>query len=220
MPSLADLNLTDEATPEVDWSAPESGSFPPAVGPGTYTLMFELPEKRDDWFDKMEVAVGKDANGQDIKKAFLVLVYNPKLVGDKDGNPYTPPEGGELPHLGYQRASFYKHEKMLISQGAELLRALGAPISGPMTPAAIEAAVQGLDKRVTFKGEVIWRTYFKDTETTISTAPRKKTKRGPEVKWPQEADGTFSVQVSNPRNPNSQKQYGRCEINRVHAATA
>lgn len=224
MPDLSDLGLTADATPQVDWDAPESGTTPPPVTPGTFTFMFKLPKDRKNWFDAMEVQL-KDASGakrvdahqQPVKGKFLVLNFAPQIVGDKDGNPYpAPTDGTELPTLPFQRASFYKTDKMLISFGAELLRALGIRITGAMTPEAIEAAVEGVDGRALFKGEVIWRAYFKGTETTVSTSPRKRTPKGPEFPWPKDSDGTFQLTVTNPKNPNDQKQYGRAEITRVH----
>lgn len=213
-PNIADLGLGAESTPQVDWDAPEAGTAPPQVGPGMYTFLFKMPEVRADWFDSMEVEV---VPGQP-KRKFLVLQYEAQVQGDKDGVPYPAPEdGSQLPTLRYQRASFYKSDKMLISQGAELLRAVGIRITGPLTPEAVQNAVEGVEGRATFKGDVAWRAYFKDTETTVSTNPRKKTKKGPDLPWPKAADGSFELSVGNPKNPNDQKQYGRAEITRVHA---
>lgn len=225
MPDLQELGLTEESTPQVDWDAPESGTFPPPITPGTFTFLFKMPKERVNWFAAQEIPVkvdGKDkvdGSGQVVKGRYLVLNYAPQVIGDKDGNPYpVPTDGTELPTLMFQRANFYKTDKMLISFGGELLRALGIRITGKMTPEAVMAEVEKVDGRVTFKGEVIWRCYFEGTETTVSTSPRKKTKKGPDFPWPKDSDGTFQLQVTNPKNPNDQKKYGRAEIARVHAS--
>lgn len=212
MPRLDELNLTAEAVPQVDWDAPEGGSAPPSVGPGNYTLLFKMPEDRNNWFDKITVDVG---NG--VQKEFLQINYNPQVIGNHEGQPFTPEPGQELPTLMYQRASFFKSDKMLISSGAELLRALGERLTGDMSPQAVEQALERVDGRATFKGDVIWRAYFKSTGTTVSTSPRRKTKKGPELPWPKAADGSPELSVVNPKNPNDKKQFGRAEITRVYS---
>jgi hypothetical protein len=227
MPDLSELNLSEEATPAVDWDAPESGSFPPQVTPGTYTLLFRMPESEANWFDKQDVGLKHDngpdkgkpvlVNGEQVKKAFLVIQPEFQVIGDKDGNPYTPEPGSELPVIRFQRFSFFKNDNMQISFGAELLRSIGIRISGAMTPQAIRDEVRKVNGQVTLKGEIAWETYFKSTETRVSTVARVK--KG-EIKWPRSADGSFDPMVSNPKNPNDQKQYGREKVIRVHAISA
>src|SRR5258707_7718744 len=145
MPDLSDLNLTEESTPPVDFDAPEAGSVAPALSVGTYLFAFHMPKDSKDWFDAQEVEVVK---GQP-KKKFLKINYEAQAIGDKDGNLFVAPEdGSELPTLKFQNASFFKTEKMLISFGGELLRALGLRLTGAFNPQAIKEALMTVDGRV------------------------------------------------------------------------
>src|ERR1700676_4442532 len=128
MPDISDLNLTEESVPQIDWDAPEAGKVAPAIGVGTYLFAFHMPKESKDWFDAQEVNVAPP--GQPVnKKRFLKINYEPQVIGDKDGTLYPEPtDGAGLPILKFQNASFFKTEKMLISFGGELLRALGLRI--------------------------------------------------------------------------------------------
>jgi len=211
MPDLSELNLNEESTPSVDWDAPEAGSTPPAIGVGTYLFAFHMPKETKDWFDAQEVEVVK---GQP-KRKFLKINYEAQAIGDKDGNLFAAPEdGSELPTLKFQNASFFKTEKMLISFGGELLRALGLRITGALTPEAIKEALSTVDGRVNFTGEVKWEAYFKSDGTRFSTAPNKK--KG-DLQWPKDQEGKFTLTVENPTT--GQKAFGRAIITRVKAVS-
>jgi hypothetical protein len=187
--------LGPEATPEVDWSAPEAGSFPPDAPPGTYEFIFKLRE--DTPFDVTEIKGGK----------YLQVLYDAQLVANGDGSPIAPRQDGQQPTAAFQRTSFYKPGSMPVSFGADLLRSLGQRIEGSMTPQAVVDVFRSLSGRARGKAELIWRTYFDDTETTISTSPRKS--KG-ELPWPRSAQGELEPMATDPKT--GKKQYGRLEI--------
>lgn len=202
MPDLDELGLTEEATPEVDWDAPEQGQMPPQLGANkTFDFIFRLEE---DPFGSIEV---------DGKK-FLVINYAPEVVAEADGTPVADANGNPV-KLRFQRASFYRSDKMraanMNSLGGELLRSLGLRVdSGSrLTPQVVEQLVREADGRASFRAEVIWRAYFDATDTTVSTRPRAS--RG-EIPWPRTADGKFELLATDPKT--GEKQYGRVEINR------
>lgn len=211
MPELNELGLTEESAPQVDWDAPEAGQTPPAVYPGVYTLKFKLPENHSDWYDTQEVQMV--AGNPASKRKFLIFKPEPfvLLYHSMDGKEAPVPADAQtgLPiQLPPQRVSFYKSAKMNISQGAEWLRAMGARLNN--ITQEIDGALKQLDGRAQFKGEVGWRAFFRSTETTVSTHPRKK--KG-ELPWPREADGTPSLMATNPQT--GEKAYGYPEIFRI-----
>lgn len=213
MPKLSELNLTAEATPEVDWDAPEAGATPPAVAVGTYLFRFNMPKSTDDWFDKQEVRVSPEGVVPEVKKSFLKVNYEPQVIGDKDGALYPEPEdGSELPVLKFQNASFFKTDKMLISFAGELMRAIGLRPTGAFNPEAIAELIATVDGRVDFFGEVKWEAYFKNDGTRFSTSPNKKKH---DLPWPKNQDGTYALTVEHPMT--GQKAYGRAIIQRVKA---
>jgi hypothetical protein len=216
MPDLSELmnELTPESVPSVDWDAPEAGSVAPSVPVGTYLFTFHMPKEKKDWFDVQKVNVAEKGQPEN-KKPFLRINYEPQVVGDKDGTLYPAPEDGNgLPILKFQNASFYKTEKMLISFGGELLRAIGLRITGAFTPQAIEEAVTTVDGRVNFFGEVKWEAYFKSDGTRFSTSPNKK--KG-DLPWPKDQTGQYTMTVENPTT--GQKAFGRAIITRVKAVS-
>lgn len=212
MPNLNELGLSDEAMPQVDWDAPEAGQTPPAVYPGVYRMEFRMPEDKSNWFDTKEVDVkGPDGKATGQKQKFLQINYTPKVLTTLRGDPVQVE--GENPILPRQRADFWKSPKMLISRGAELLRGLGVRLEGPML-AQIEPTLEQLNGNATFEGEVIWRAYFKGTETTISTSPRKASgSRKAELSWPKEADGRPALLAIDPQT--GEKLFGYPEIARI-----
>src|ERR1700722_16316110 len=129
MATLQELGLTEDSTPQFDYDAPEAGMSPPPVYPGIYTLLFKMPDDPKDWFDKNEVNMVKDNPA--TKKAFLVINYHPSVMlnhatRDAEGRPVPNDATTNLPiQLGPQRASFFKSDKMMISEAGELLRAIG-----------------------------------------------------------------------------------------------
>lgn len=217
MPDLSQLNLNEEATPQVDWDAPEPGSFPPVVRPGTYELRFRMPESQSDWFDAQEIETVKgDPNS---KRKFLQINYNPEVVADVKGNAIPPLEGSDKqPVLMFQRANFYRSEKMvkanMNSSGGDLLRGLGLRLTA-VNPEAVRDALASVDGRVQFKAEVGWRCYFKSSDLTVSTFPSKS--RG-EVAWPKNAQGDFLDMAVNPKT--GEKGYGQAQIIRVKLPTS
>jgi hypothetical protein len=222
MPNLNQLGLDEGAAPQIDWDAPEAGQTPPPVYPGIYTLRFKMEEKTEDWFDANEVEMVK--GNPATKRKFLVVNYLPDVIAShatRDAAavpvPNDPTTNAPV-HLGPQRASFFKSDKMMISEGGELLRALGVRLEGSML-AQIEPTLQQLNGRVSFMAEVGWRAYFKSTETTITTHPRGK-KRG-DLPWPRSADGTPELLATNPST--GEKVYGYAYVAKIiapHSAAA
>lgn len=214
MPNLNELGLSDEAAPQVDWDAPEAGQTPPAVYPGVYRMEFRMPEDKSNWFDKRDVDVyGPDGKPTGQKTPILQVNYTPRVLTTLKGDPVVV--DGENPILPRQRADFYKSPKMLISKGAELLRGLGVRLEGPIIP-QIQSTLEQVNGNATFVGEVIWRAYFKSTETTVSTTPRKgKGGRKSELAWPREQDGRPTLLAVDPQT--GEKMYGYPEIARVKA---
>lgn len=215
---LNKLGLTEESAPQVDWDAPEGGKTPPSVYPGLYTLLFRLPEDPEEWFDAVEREVMK-GNPQS-KKKFLELTYVPDVVANSQGQPVAA-EGGEPLRLGPQRVNTFMSPKMRINQMAELLRAMGVRLEGnfmaqqPSGKTLIEETVEQLDGKATFQAEIIWRAYFKSTDTTVSTHPRGK--KSGELLWPRQADGSPELMAVNPQT--GEKAYGYAEVSRVHMPT-
>jgi hypothetical protein len=210
MPDLASLGLTEDAFPTVDWDAPEAGKSPPPVYPGSYKLLFAMPEDKDNWFEVVEREVVK---GQP-KRKILEVTWQPKVIADAQGRPVADPDTGEQITLGPQRANTYLSPKMRIHSLAELLRAMG--VSGIDIKTQLESTLVQLDgKGVIESAEIVWRTYFKSTQTTVSTAPRKK---AGELPWPRDAQGNPELMAVNPST--GEKAYGYAEVVRVHAPAA
>ena len=222
MPNLSELGLDEGAAPQVDWNAPEAGQAPPPVYPGIYTLLFKMPDDVRDWFDVQESELVKGK--PETRRKFLILKATPIVTHihtDSEGQPSRAAEGrpvqtaeGEPIRLGPQRISFYKSDKMLISRGGELLRALGIRLDGPIV-GQIEDALKAVNGRVNFLAEIGWRTYFKSTDTTVSTMPNKK--KG-EIPWPRLADGKPELLATNPNS--GEHMYGYAEIIKIFAPQA
>ena len=196
-PDIRDLGLPDEQIPEIDYNAPEPGSFPPQIAPGVYEFLFHLPESASDRFDKQTVS-GKD---------FAVFVHEAEALRDSKGEAVPQTSDGKQPVLRYQRASTYKHEKMPNSMLGDLLRSLNLHIDGPLTLRAVADALAAQDGRATYKGEIGWRSYCKGCDQTVSTHPRKK--KG-DVAWPRTADGHFEPMATCPKC--GAKSYGNAEV--------
>ena len=164
MPDINDLGLTEESTPVGDWNAPESGAFAPEVWPGTYRLVFELPEDPANHLGSFEVE----------GVAYMVVNFNPIALANGDGTPVVPREDGKPRKLMFQRASSYKHPSFKgNSDLQELLRSLGLVVI-PYTPASIYKALQGISGRGEYTAEIGWRAYFEAGDTNVSTHPRKR----------------------------------------------
>ena len=217
MPDLQSLGLSEQAAPAVDYDAPEMGQQPPVAYPGIYTFLFKMPEDKGSWFDKQEVEMVKGNPGS--KRAFLVVHAVPAIIAyhasrDAAGQPVpVDADSGQPPQLPPQRFSFFKSDRMQISQGGELLRALGMRLNNIF--AEIEPALTQVDGRVTFMGELGWRAFFQSTGTTVSTHPRKK--KG-EILWPRGADGQPELLAVNPAT--GEKAYGYPDIFKIVPPTA
>lgn len=189
--------LSSEETPlEIDWAAPQSGQFPPAITPGSYDFVFRLrKDAGTGGFDKVEIQGRK----------YLSVVFDLDVI--------TPT--GETKTITYQRVNAYKHEKVAISSLGELLRSLGLhrELGDHPEITDIVRTLQANDGRARGRGEAAWRFYDKLADVTTSTSPRnRKNKAGVRVKdtaWPRLADGSFSPTVT---DRNGDKQYGQVEF--------
>jgi hypothetical protein len=186
---LASLDAEPEI--EVDYSAPESGAFPPQIYPGRYRFGFTLAES--DPFGKMMVE----------GKPYLQVTFTAMV---------TAPDKPEPVKVNFQRAGFYKHPKMPNSDGAELLRCLGIK---PETMAArdVVTALKQADGRSMGEAVFGWEAYSKDTGEIISTSPQKKARKKSgrvDIPWPKGTDGRYEPVVKFPESGDS--VYGRERI--------
>lgn len=201
-----DVNALPEELPQVDWDAPESGSFPPRLYPGTYEFIFRLPETQDEQFKVVEI-LNKDRG---VKEAHLQVNFTASIpqhayAGHTVGD---PPESGEEINIPFNRASFYKSTKMPISMAADLMRSLGIRLSGAFTKSAVMQAFREADGRAVGHGDLVWRAYCKNCDHTISTQPNKKRNEQP---WPKEG-GQWALQATCAKC--GAKYFGREELNR------
>jgi hypothetical protein len=207
MPDLSSLNLTEDMFPSVDWDAPEGGKTPPAVYPGSYKLLFGLLENKDDWFTVEEREVVK---GQP-KRKILEVHFQPKVIADAAGRVLANEDGSQI-QLGPQKVSTYQSPKMRIHSLAELLRSMGVRDIDLKTQ--LESTLVALDgKGVIESAEIVWRTYFKSTGVTVSTAPNKK--KG-DLPWPRDAQGNPELMATEPST--GEKAYAYAEVVRYHQA--
>lgn len=186
---LASLDAEPEV--EIDYSAPESGAFPPQIYPGRYRFVFQLAEQ--DPFGKIEVE----------GKPYLNVVFTALVQA---------PDKTEPVKVNFCRASFYKHPKMTNSDGGELLRCLGIKPEG-MKPSDIVAALKQADGRASGEAVFGWEAYSKDTKEVISTNARKKPRKDSgktDIPWPKGADGKYEQVVKFPESGDS--VYGRERI--------
>lgn len=229
MPDLASLGLTEESCPQVDWDSPEGGKTPPRVFPGEYIFKFGMPEDVEEWFAVVDRAL---VRGGKEKKKFLEITYIPTAIAmfmqDAKGKVATEPtpiadqETGEPIVLGPQRVSTWMSVKMTINMAAELLRGMGVRIEGSWlavsqnNPAVsvIQDTLTQLNGKAQFRAEVIWRTYFKSTETTFSSRPRGRE----ELPWPRNAQGELELMATNPST--GEKAFAYAEISRVKMPVA
>jgi hypothetical protein len=185
---LAELNAEPEV--EVNYDAPESGSFPPEVYPGRYDFIFKLDPENP--FDKIMV---------DGKPHLMVNATHSIITPEK-------PEGADV---RFQRASFYKHPKMTNSDGGELLRCLAIRPTENTAKAITEALLQA-DGRARGSAVYGWEAYSKDTQETISTNPRSKARKNgnKDIAWPKGADGKYELTVKFPQSGDA--VYGKVRV--------
>jgi len=196
---LSELSHED-APPEFDWSAPESGQFAPAVVPGTYDFIFKLREGAGvGGFDKMEY----------MGKKYLSVTFDAEVIQN----------GADPKLVTYQRVNAFKHEKVAISSLGELLRSLGlhTQLSQNAQVPEIVAVLQGASGRARGKGEACWRAYDKASGITICTAPRKR-KGIKDTPWPRNADGSWQQTVAFASG--GPKVYGQVEFIRYFTQKA
>jgi RNase P subunit RPR2 len=192
--NINDLDLTPESVPEIDWEAPESGSFPPQIWPGIHEFAFALAEDGDGPFGVAEIQGQKC-----LEVTFSAITEN---------------DQHDEVALNFQRATTFLNQAMraahLNHKVGELIRSLGMKIEGPMTKEKIgDALNEASAARQHFHAEVEWRRYCKSCETTVSTHPRKK--KGA-VAWPRDADKRPELIVACPTC--GDKGYGEARITR------
>ncbi len=197
MPDINALGLPPEEAVDIDYNAPEPGSFPPQLYPGTFQFLFKL---EDDPLDTVTIQGNKYLQIQHIAVT---------QVQDTD-----PATGEQIAHevaLRFQRVNDYKHPKVPNSSLGDLIRALDLHFTGPLTRGAIIAELQGISERRSYTAEVGWRVYCKACEMEIATHTRKKrVKAGEQVAWPKGADGRFIDMAECPKCHT--KMYGNAEI--------
>lgn len=210
MPDINDLGLPPEPVGDIDYNAPEPGSFPPQIKPGTYSFVFHLGPVADapasDYFDTVEI---EDPPKSGQKRKFLQVLHHATTTVQR-----TNPESGEVVNddvtLNYQRVNFYKHPKMPNSSAGDLIRALDMRVEGALTPQAIAELFKSVDGRRSYLAEVVWRMFCQTCDRTVSTAPRKK--KG-DVPWPKaNQNGDLPEMAECPQC--HQKKFAQAEINR------
>ena len=197
-------SLQNEEVPQdIDFNAPEPGSFAPAFRPGTRKFLFHLVEASDTAAPFQAVIIKG--------KPWLQVNFIAEAIND-DGSTTKVP---------FQRVSSYKTEKMANSQVGELIRSLGlqaeyqANLNGGGFNAAVIQTLQGATGRATGTAEFGWSAAFKDSLTMFRTATGKRIAPKKEggyttLPWPRNADGTYASTVTDPAT--SQQKYGRLEI--------
>ena len=182
--------LDQEPEVEVNYEAPESGSFPPEVYPGRYDFIFKLDTESP--FDKMVV------DG----KPYLVVNATHSIV---------TPEKPEGVDVRFQRASFYKHPKMTNSDGGELLRCLGIKLDSTKA-SEIVTALRQADGRARGSAVYGWEAYAKDTQELVTTNPRGKARKNgkKDIAWPKDASGRYTITVKFPESGDA--AYGRVRV--------
>lgn len=198
MTDINNLNTPGEPLDEmsIDYDAPEPGSFPPAIQPGTYTGVFTLDA--DTPFDEADIQGNK----------VLQVTHGARITVD-----------GEEKDLNFFRASWYRSEKMraanMNSSAGELTRALGIVIKGRIDREQWKSELRKADGRKQFTAEYGWELYCKNCgETTVSTTPNKKKKQ---AAWPRNEQGVPTPFVSCPKC-HGEKKPGNVRIVRYKLA--
>lgn len=186
---LASLDAEPEV--EINYDAPESGSFPPEVYPGRYRFIFAL-DPDEPW--------GKQTVGG---KPYLQVTFTAQI--EVPGKP-------EPVNVRFQRASMYKVEGRENHDIGELLRCLGVRADSPK-PSDLVAALKQADGRAGGEAVFGWEAYSKDTQEQFRTSPRKRPdkKSGKvDMAWPKGADGKYEQTVKFPESGDS--AYGRVRV--------
>ena len=212
MPELDKLGLSEDAAPQVDWDAPPPGMIPPPVTPGTWLLRLEMPEAHEDWYDVVEREVVK--GNPSSKRKFLEITTVPAVIADSQSRAVANEDGTAI-KLGPQRFNTFMSSKMRIHRLAELLRSCGVRIEGSLVD-QIDEYLKQMNGQSTFWAEIIWRAYFKSTDTTVSTHTRGK--NSGELLWPRKADGSWEEMAVNPNT--GERAFGYAEVAAVKLPTS
>lgn len=183
--------LGEEAVVEIDYDAPEAGSFQPRVLPGTYDFIFHMPEDQSTAFDKVSIQ-GKD---------YLSVTHEMDVIVPGEEEPVR---------IKFCRVNDYKHEKMANSSLGELVRSLGIK---PETNdrRGLVNALKSADGRARGRAQIAWSRYCKSCQHIVSTAPRKrKPPKKNDSPWPRNPDKTPQLVVECPFC--ADKGYGREEV--------
>lgn len=190
-PSIDNLNLeNDEIIGEINWEAPERGTFAPRLEPGsTHLFTFELED--EPWIER-------EYDNKPIKG-----------IQFKATTTYTDASGEEKETtLRFQQAEFFKTQKMVEkrvnSDAEELMRSLSMRLD-KMTWDNIRQAFKEADGRAKFTAVIGWRAYSKEDKLSYRTHPRGKN----DLPWPKGADGKFEHTV---KFPSGETAVGREEI--------
>ncbi len=204
-------SLAADDVKEVDFNAPEPGSMPPPLVPGTYKFIFHLIDETED-NKPFETVEQKDDEGNMIRSYRQVNFVAEVLKDD-----------GTTVRVPFQRASSFQTEKMANSRMGDLVRSLGlnqeylnARMSGLGVVGALEAALEQANGNKAGRAEFAWTVAFKESLTIYSTAATKvrlpKKPGGYTIKpWPtRELDGSFTPAIGE----GGQKKFARLEITR------
>jgi hypothetical protein len=179
-PDIDNLNLqSDEILGEINWDAPERGTFSPKLEPGsTHLFTFELED--EPWLER-------EYDHKPIKGIHF-----------KATTAYTDASGEEKETtLRFQQAEFFKTQKMVEkrvnSDAEELMRSLNLKLDR-MTWDNIKQAFKEADGRAKFTATVGLRAYSKDDKISYRTHPRGKN----DLPWPKGADGKYAQTVTFP----------------------
>ena len=191
MPNIDDLNLnSDEIIGDINWDAPERGTFTPRLEAGKdYLFTFELED--EPWIER-------EYDNKPIKG-----------IQFKATTTYTDASGEEKETtLRFQQAEFFKTQKMVEkrvnSDAEELMRSLGLKVER-MTWDNIKQAFREADGRAKFTATVGLKAYSKEDKINIRTHPRGSK----DLPWPKNASGKFEPSV---KFPSGDVAVGREEI--------
>ena len=205
MPDINELGLPpDEILEPIDYEAPEPGSFPPSLKPGTYTFLFKLEE---DPLDTVEITLEDGIT----KRKFLQIQHIAKTTVQEPNPEFNGETVDREVELRFQRVNFYKHSKMANSSAGDMIRAMDLRLTGALTPQLIVNELRAIEERRSYQAEVGWRVYCKADEIEIATNTRKKRiKAGEQVAWPKDKDGHYCEMAECPKCHS--KMYGQAEI--------
>ena len=189
MNEIGDLSNTDEIIGEINWDAPERGTFSPRLTPGeTYQFTFELED--EPWIER-----------EYDHKAIKGINFKATTTYNDNG------EEKETT-LRFQQAEFFKTQKMVEkrvnSDAEELMRALNIKVER-MTWDNIKQAFREADGRMKFSATVGLKAYSKEDKLNIRTHPRGSK----DLPWPKDSSGKFEHSV---KFPSGEVAVGREEI--------